>query len=259
MVKLLILLICFSGYSKSAHKIEALKEIREATVDFYKASHEFVSEIESIAANERYLDKLDVEDQYESKAENISVLEDANRKLSIRLFHKYISKYPESRFIQDVLYRLGQLYFEDSAEKLIRDTEAYETEYKKFIVGELQVLPSEPIVDYTNSIAVLKRLIRDYKDYRFRDRALYLLGYAYFEEGKIEQSIVVFDQLVSEFPKSEKLPEVYTRLGEFYFDTDNFSKAVYYYSHVLEYPDSAYYDKVLYKLAWSYYRKKKNY
>ena len=232
-------------------------EFKDAKVDFYNGAKEFIGEIDSIILNKQYLKKLDLDERFEGKVENIEMLEEANRTVGIKAFEKYLVDYPDSEYVPDVLYRLGKLYFEDSSQKLIKDTESYEKEYKKFVRGEMQVLPPEPAVDYSLATKHLNRLIRDYKDYRFRGDALYLLGYCYFEEGQVDKSVDIFNQLIKEFPKSDKLAEVYTRLGEHYFDADDFEKAVYYYTHVLEYPDSVYYENVLYKLAWIYYHRKK--
>jgi len=232
-------------------------EIKDTRVDFYKGAQEFINEIDSIILNKQYLKKLELDERYEGKVENIEMLEEANRTVGIKAFEQYLVDYPESEYVPDVLYRLGKLYFEESSQKLIKDTESYEKEYKRFVRGEIQVLPPEPAVDYSKATKHLSKLVKDFINYRFRGEALYLLGYCYFEEGQVDKSVEVFNQLIREFPKSDKLAEVYTRLGEHYFDADDFDKAVYYYTHVLEYPDSAYYENVLYKLAWVYYHRSK--
>lgn len=232
-------------------------EFSDSKIDFYKGANEFIEEMDSIVLNKQYLKRLDIDEKYEGKVENMEILEEANRVVGIKAFEKYLVDYPESEYVPDVLYRLGKLYFEESSQKLIKDTESYEKEYKGFVRGERPSLPPEPAVDYSMSIKYLNRLIKDYDDYRFRGDALYLLGYCYFEEGRVDKSVDIFNQLIKEFPKNNKLAEVYTRLGEHYFDADDFNRAVYYYTHVLEYPDSAYYENILFKLAWIYYHRGK--
>ncbi len=236
------------------YQLEA-DEFTDAKVDFYQGANEFVDEVDSIVVNKQYLKKLDLDEKYDGKVENIEMLEEANRSAGIKAFEKYVADYPDSEYIPDALYRLGKLYFEESSQKLIKDTESYEKEYRRFIRGEIQVLPPEPAVDYSMSIKYLGRLVKDYKDYRFRGDALYLYGYCYFEEGQIEKAVDIFGQLIKEFPKNDKIAEVYTRLGEHYFDADDFDKAVYYYTRVLEFPDSVYYENILFKLAWIYYHR----
>jgi cellulose synthase operon protein C len=53
---------------------------------------------------------------------------------------------------------------------------------------------------------------------------------------------------------SKFLPEAWTRIGEMHFDAAQLPQAISAYTQVLEFADSSYYDKALYKLAWSYYR-----
>ncbi len=53
---------------------------------------------------------------------------------------------------------------------------------------------------------------------------------------------------------SKFLPEAWTRIGEMHFDNAELPQAISAYKQVLDFTDSSYYDKALYKLAWSYYR-----
>jgi tetratricopeptide (TPR) repeat protein len=54
--------------------------------------------------------------------------------------------------------------------------------------------------------------------------------------------------------QSKFVPEAWTRIGEMHFDAAELTQAISAYRQVLNYKDSSYYDKALYKLAWSYYR-----
>ena len=54
--------------------------------------------------------------------------------------------------------------------------------------------------------------------------------------------------------ESRFLAEAWTRIGEHHFDRGELEPAIYAYSQVLPFTDSPYFDKALYKLAWSYYR-----
>jgi cellulose synthase operon protein C len=232
-------------------------DVKPAKIDFYKGAQEFINEVDSIMSNKQQLKKIESDEKFEDKVENIETLERSNMDLSIKSFESYIAKYPNSPYVPDALYRLSKLYYEDASQKAIKDTENYEKEYQKFLRGETQVLPPDPVADYSKAIKTLKRLTDNYRDYKYRNEALYLAGYVYFEQGNIKNGTETYNTLIREYPKSDKLAEVYTRLGEYYFDSDDLSKAVYYYSQVLEYPDSPYYENVLYKLAWTYYHKKK--
>ena len=86
------------------------------------------------------------------------------------------------------------------------------------------------------------------------DGALYLKGYCLSEMGQIKTSIDAFKVLVKRFPKSRFVPETWTRLGEYYFDENQLGLAIKAYAKVLEFKDSPFFDKALYKLAWTHYR-----
>ena len=53
---------------------------------------------------------------------------------------------------------------------------------------------------------------------------------------------------------SRFLPEAWTRVGEYHFDNNELDFAIAAYARVIQFKDSPYFDKALYKLAWSYYR-----
>ncbi|MGB0590022.1 MAG: tetratricopeptide repeat protein [Myxococcota bacterium] len=60
--------------------------------------------------------------------------------------------------------------------------------------------------------------------------------------------------LVTRYPKSQYAAEVNLRIGETLFDFAEYKDAAKYYTAVLNYPESSYYDKALYKLAWSHFQ-----
>src|SRR3954453_17203288 len=69
--------------------------------------------------------------------------------------------------------------------------------------------------------------------------------------SKIEDPYVTCEPVKKE---SRFLPEAWTRIGEFHFDNSELELAIAAYNRVLEFKDSPYFDKALYKLAWSFYR-----
>ncbi|RME26328.1 MAG: hypothetical protein D6806_06460, partial [Deltaproteobacteria bacterium] len=121
--------------------------------------------------------------------------------------------------------------------------------------GRLKEEPSQPRRHFERTIALLQRLVRDFPDYKLADGAHYLLAYCLQEQGEQEQAQQIYLELAQRFPNSKLLPEVYTRLGESYFeDPDKLDKAIWAYQQVLKYPKSRMYDKAMYKLAWTYYK-----
>jgi tetratricopeptide (TPR) repeat protein len=202
------------------------------------------------------------------------------RRDAIAMFEAFLQKYPnDKRWTPDAMFRLAELYYEKSAEEYLDADEAY----KKAIEGPNAPDTPPPKVDYTPTITLYKRLLTEFPNYRFLDAAYYLLGFCLGEMGEDQQAkqallaLVcankykpldpppappanggredVYDGCTPVRKDSKFLPEAWTRVGEFHFDSAQELKyAIAAFKKVLTFKDSPYYDRALYKLAWSYYR-----
>jgi tetratricopeptide (TPR) repeat protein len=202
------------------------------------------------------------------------------RKDAIAMFEAFLQKYPnDKRWTPDAMFRLAELYYEKSAEDYLDADE----NYKKALEGPNPPDTAPPKVDYTPTITLYKRLLTDFPNYRFLDAAYYLLGFCLGEMGEDQQAKQAllalvcankykpldappppptnggredaYDGCVPVRKDSKFLPEAWTRVGEFHFDSPQELKlAIAAFKKVLGFKDSPYYDRALYKLAWSYYR-----
>ncbi len=209
------------------------------------------------------------------------------RKDAIAMFENFLHHYPnDKRWTPDAMFRLAELYYEKSAEEFLDADEAY----KKAIDSPNPPTTPPPRVDYTPTIALYKRLLTEFPNYRLLDAAYYLLGFCLGEMGQEPQARQAMLALVCankfkpmdppDLPKmdsktdktsdkpeddpyldckpvkeSKFIPEAWTRIGEFHFDSPNELRlAIAAFKRVLGFKDSPYYDRALYKLAWSYYR-----
>ena len=206
------------------------------------------------------------------------------------MFEAFLLKYPnDKRWTPDAMFRLAELYYEKSAEEYLDADEAY----KKALDTPSPPDTPPPRVDYTPTINLYRRLLTEFPSYRFLDAAYYLLGFCLGEMGEDQQAKQALLALVcsnrfkpldtpvptpkpsprapgasanaadEDFYKectpvrkeSKFIPEAWTRIGEFHFDNPNELKfAIAAFRKVLTFKDSPYYDRALYKLAWSYYR-----
>lgn len=67
------------------------------------------------------------------------------------------------------------------------------------------------------------------------------------------QAIKVYEDFVTQFPKSDKLPEVYSKIAELYFGVEDFQKTISTYSLLSEkYPDTRYGRQALFMTAFIY-------
>lgn len=195
---------------------------------------------------------------YERNIRDLEEQERQRRLDAIARFEEFLRKYPSDPFYTpDAMFRLAELYFERSSDEYLAATKAYERDQSAFERGELTVEPTSPKPNFGDTIALYNDLLARFPDYRHADAARYLLGYAYEEMDQKVQALASYQTLVERYTSSRFLPEVLTRIGEIYFDennADSLEKASQAYAKVLGFPDSPYFDKAMYKLAWTHYR-----
>jgi TolA-binding protein len=175
----------------------------------------------------------------------------------IRDGEKIYALNPQSPFMDKVLFRLAEYYFQKAREDYFRAMEKYEEEFRAFEEGRRDHPPDEPKPDYSRVIEKYKLILTRFPESSLMDDVLYRLGYALEQNGQADSAVTYYQQLVQQFPESKYVPEAYIRLGEYYFDPvrRDLDKAIACYSQVLRFKDTPRYDEALYKLGWSYYLK----
>ncbi len=193
--------------------------------------------------------------RYSKLIQDLTKEERTRRVAAIERFEKFLAKYPNNvRYTPDALFRLAELYFEQANDIYIAAQEKFDELSLAFDEGKVEEEPRPPEQDYSRTIALFERLINSWPKYRNMDGAYYLRGYCQAEMGEYVKSRQSFLALVKRFPKSRFAPETWTRIGEYFFDDNKLAQAINAYSKVLQFKTSGYYDKALYKLAWTYYR-----
>lgn len=196
--------------------------------------------------------------QYDRAVDDLEQ-EERNRRLeAIARFEEFLRKYPnDPTYSPDAMFRLAELYFERSSDEYLASSKAYEKQLAAFERGERPDEPPAPEPHFEKVIGLHQDLLDRFPNYRLADAAEYLVGYCYGEQGQSEEALHAFLDLTEKHPQSKFLAEVWTRIGEIYFDKNDsgsLNKAIDAYAKVLKYKDSPYYDKALYKIAWTYYR-----
>lgn len=249
-----------------AAEVEAADISREEQIKYIaKESDYYRSGTESFAVDmrdlirQRYNEQKEIiAAQYDRAIEDLEQQERERRLEAIARFEEFLRKYPNDRtYTPDAMFRLAELYFEKSSDEYLTLSKAYEKQLAAFERSEIPAEPTAPEPHYEKTIGIYIDLLGRFPAYRLADAARYLLGYCYGEQGQVEEALAAFQDLVEKHPSSKFLAEVWTRIGEIYFDRNEpgaLEKAIAAYSKVRQYPDSPYYDKALYKIAWTYYR-----
>jgi TolA-binding protein len=194
--------------------------------------------------------------RYDKQVANIELEERERRDDAIRRFEEFIEKYPNHpKYTPDAMFRLAELYFERSAVDYEDARAQYQKDQELYERGKIPSEPVSPERSYTDSIRVYRKLLSRFgAKYRYADAVYYLLGYTLNESGQDIPARETWAVLVEKFPKSDHAPEVILRIGEIHFDYAEYQEASQWYKLALTYSTSKYYDKALYKLAWTYFQ-----
>ncbi len=233
-----------------------LAEMMSIVKDFNAQTDAYKKEIQLIVERKYDEQREAVVRSYERAISELEKEEIRRRLEAIEVFERFLAKYPDDpNYTPGALWRLAELHYEKSKYEIGLEEDAYEKKLAAFNKGQAQEEPLPPEPHFERTVGLLQRLIRDFPAYKLIDGAHYLLAYCLQEQDEVAEAEDVWTAFVKKFPKSKLLPEVYTRLGELYFDDpDKLDQAIEAYKKVLQFPDHGMYDKALYKLAWTYYK-----
>jgi tetratricopeptide (TPR) repeat protein len=246
---------------------------------FEEATKDFRGTVSHVVQQEYVQKRKQLMKKYQAQLDAEEKDEKSRRESAIKLFEDFLAKYHnDDRWTPDAMFRLAELYFEKSNDEYLTATQQAQA-------SGAQITP-----DYSRTISLYKDLITRFPNYRLIDGAYYLLGWCLGEMNKEGESLQAMRALVCNNKykpldppappapskgkvggKSQKvdnpyaeckpvtdnsrfLPEAWTRVGEYHFDNSELELAIAAYTRVLDFKDSPYFDKALYKLAWSYYR-----
>lgn len=192
---------------------------------------------------------------FQAEVEALRVEERALRGRAIREFESFLRRFPDDPdHTPDVLFRLAELHYEQTEDQFIIDDIAFEDQYRQYEQGLIADAPEEVDKDFSESIALFERLVRNFPDYRQVDGAWYLLAISHLQMYNSDEAREAFETLVNNYPDSDFAQEAYLRIGEEYFTDKEFRLARSAYGRALIYGDSIWYDKIVFKLGWSNYQ-----
>lgn len=229
-----------------------LGELADEVERFAREMEAYEADAQRVLEHRYERQRRSVRSRYQSVIDNLTAEERTRRMAAIERFEGFIARYPDNpRYTPDAYFRLAELHFEKSNDAFISTLEAAERQQTQ---GDEEItdLPDRP--DYSRSIELFGILIGGWPNYRNLDGAVYLKGYCLSEMGNEDLALEQFLALVDQFPKSKFAPETWIRIGEFYFDHNQLEPAIAAYAKVIVFGEGPYYDKALYKLAWTYYR-----
>ena len=107
--------------------------------------------------------------------------------------------------------------------------------------------------EFRNAVKTYERLLRADPNYPRADWVLYQLARAYDQLGQFDATLNALDRLLALHNKPRFHTEAWFRKGEIHFAHQRYIQAIRAYQQVLNGgPESAFYDKALYKLGWTH-------
>lgn len=210
------------------------------------------------------------------------------RALAIARYEDFLELHPnDATWTPEVTFRLAELHFDASTDRLARQEEAYDKEleaYQKQLETNPDApAPASPMPDYAASIALYRDVAIRFPRYHLGDSALYMMGTLLYEMEEFDESRQSYLALAcankyqapqadggnlvlsSNFRRGdygECTPwkedstypsEAWLRVGEVHYDLDELDPALEAYAQAAADKEGELYDEALIRMAWTLY------
>jgi tetratricopeptide (TPR) repeat protein len=163
-----------------------------------------------------------------------------------------------------IRYHLGEIYYNHENELYARKYAVYEdslTSYDSLMkisrgntLQKTPFRPVEPVLVHEASIRQYRAILEKCGNVDLAHAVHYSLAWCYNDQGIFDSAIAHMQVIADKYPSSQYCPQAWMYLGEYMFDHSKLDMALKAYQSVLKYPESEWFDKALYKLAWTQYR-----
>jgi tetratricopeptide (TPR) repeat protein len=190
------------------------------------------------------------------------------RKEQIEDLKKIIELSPDMKERPKLLFRLGELYWEESKyyffeanrkdDEYIKAMNANDKAGMERAKAEKEAKAEESKGQAKLAVDCYSEIIQKFKDFERNDEVLYFLGQNLMEMGDEKKALVAYKRLIDKYPKSKYLPDAHLAFGEYYFNAskgkrDQVEKALVSYKEAAKFPDNKVYAYALYKQGWCYF------
>jgi cellulose synthase operon protein C len=172
----------------------------------------------------------------------------------------------------DLLFRLGELYFEESKyffyeanrkdDDYIRAMNAGDKAGQESAKKEKEGLTVKSKEFARLATERYAEIVKRFPEYKRSDEVLYFLGHNLMEAGDEKRALVAYKRLIDKYSKganaSKFLPDAYLAFGEYHFANskgkpDQLNKALEYYRLAEGFPQNQAYAFAIYKQGWCYF------
>ncbi len=172
----------------------------------------------------------------------------------------------------DLLFRMGELYFEESKHFFYEANRKDDDYIRAMNAGdkagqERAKADKEELLKKSKEFATLATdsyadIVQRFKDFKRTDEVLYFLGHNLMEQGDERKALAAYGRLIKQFAKppnvSKYLPDAYLAYAEYYFlnskgKRDQLLQALKYYQLAEQFPENQAYAFSIYKQGWCYF------
>jgi TolA-binding protein len=182
----------------------------------------------------------------------------AARREAIGLIESYLRDSPQSKEQAEALYKLAELYWEESKAGYLEKMGAYQaavTACHNDRAACPKVPRRPPTVDLAQAQAVYLRLIGQYPKFRKIDTVIYLYAFSLRDQGKSGEAVKYFQIILDKYPRSRYIADAWMAIAEYrFYEQQNYKSSLEAYEKVLQHPKSQLYDLALFKTAWCYWK-----
>lgn len=150
----------------------------------------------------------------------------------------YSYYFNKQEMIVDFLYRLAEIYYRRAEETFFETND---------------------IATFKPALEKYQRIIDEFPASEYVDDALYNIAYvknSSRSQDDQQEAVKLYKTLIEKYADSPFRPEALWRVGEYYFyqDPPQIPDAIQYYSALLDFPDTHWYARGLYKIGWCHFR-----
>jgi cellulose synthase operon protein C len=191
--------------------------------------------------------------QYDQFRLGVEIQVQSKRKSQIEDLEKIIKFDSTSKEMPKLLFRLGELYWEESKyhffEANRQDDALINAMNRNDKAGQERAKAEKERIlaiskDYSKKATDrYAEIVQKYKDFERTDEVLYFLGQNLMEMGDERRALAAYKRLIEKYPKSKFLADAHLAFGEYYFNSskgkrDLIERALKSYEETAKFPEN---------------------
>lgn len=174
---------------------------------------------------------------------------DDKRLEAIGLLRAFLDSKPTGESRAEGTFKLAELLWEESRRLYLIKMEEFSRALEHCAQKQNHCeQPKEPRIDLAEAEALYLDLHEHHPDFRRMDLVTYLIGFAEKEAQREDAALARFNEVIQRFPRSPLYGDAWMMVGEHFFATAEWPKAMDAYRHIPD--DAATSDLATFKIAW---------